>query len=89
MGGGKRFIGVLAVMGCLAIPLAPPASGATVAAMALGTAAVPRVDKILGPGNAFVSEAKRQLFGRCGIDLGETVEPPENRRPSGLHRGIE
>ncbi|MBQ0105169.1 MAG: histidinol dehydrogenase [Armatimonadetes bacterium] len=39
-----------------------------VAAMAFGTESVPRVDKIVGPGNAFVAEAKRQLFGVVGID---------------------
>ena len=40
-----------------------------VAAMAVGTTTVPRVDLIAGPGNAFVAEAKRQLFGEVGIDL--------------------
>src|SRR5262245_51786312 len=40
-----------------------------VAAMALGTSSVPAVDMLVGPGNAFVAEAKRQLFGRVGIDL--------------------
>src|ERR1700736_3562609 len=40
-----------------------------VAAMALGTAMLPAVDMIVGPGNAYVAEAKRQLFGRVGIDL--------------------
>ncbi len=40
-----------------------------VAAMALGTATIPRVNLIAGPGNAFVAEAKRQLFGEVGIDL--------------------
>jgi sulfopropanediol 3-dehydrogenase len=40
-----------------------------VAALAYGTESVPRVDKIVGPGNAYVAEAKRQLFGRVGIDL--------------------
>ncbi|HTW73202.1 MAG TPA: histidinol dehydrogenase [Acetobacteraceae bacterium] len=40
-----------------------------VAAMALGTASIPAVDMLVGPGNAFVAEAKRQLFGRVGIDL--------------------
>jgi sulfopropanediol 3-dehydrogenase len=40
-----------------------------VAAMALGTASIPGVDMLVGPGNAFVAEAKRQLFGRVGIDL--------------------
>ena len=39
-----------------------------IAAMAFGTATVPRVDKIVGPGNAFVNEAKRQVFGTVGID---------------------
>ena len=40
-----------------------------VAAMAYGTKTIPAVDKIYGPGNAFVNEAKRQLFGKVGIDL--------------------
>ncbi|KAI1057543.1 hypothetical protein LB505_010436 [Fusarium chuoi] len=40
-----------------------------VAAMAIGTETVPKVDFIAGPGNAFVAEAKRQLFGQIGIDL--------------------
>src|ERR1700674_1603240 len=40
-----------------------------VAAMALGTEHIVPVDMIVGPGNAFVAEAKRQLFGRVGIDL--------------------
>ena len=40
-----------------------------VAAMALGTETVEPVDMLVGPGNAYVAEAKRQLFGRVGIDL--------------------
>jgi sulfopropanediol 3-dehydrogenase len=40
-----------------------------VAAMALGTETIPAVDMLVGPGNAYVAEAKRQLFGRVGIDL--------------------
>lgn len=40
-----------------------------VAAMAVGTASMARVDLIAGPGNAYVAEAKRQLFGEVGIDL--------------------
>ncbi|MBD07932.1 MAG: histidinol dehydrogenase [Gammaproteobacteria bacterium] len=40
-----------------------------VAAMALGTETIDSVDMIVGPGNAYVAEAKRQLFGRVGIDL--------------------
>ena len=39
-----------------------------IAAMAYGTESVPRVNKIMGPGNAFVNEAKRQVFGPVGID---------------------
>src|ERR1700681_3852453 len=40
-----------------------------IAAMALGTETIAPVDMLVGPGNAFVAEAKRQLFGRVGIDL--------------------
>lgn len=40
-----------------------------VAALAYGTETVPRVDKIVGPGNAWVAEAKRQVFGRVAIDM--------------------
>jgi histidinol dehydrogenase len=41
---------------------------AAVAALALGTETVPRVDKVVGPGNRFVNEAKRQLWGAVGLD---------------------
>ena len=40
-----------------------------VAALAYGTATVPAVDKIVGPGNAYVAEAKRRVFGAVGIDM--------------------
>jgi len=40
-----------------------------IAALAYGTSSVPAVDKIVGPGNAWVAEAKRQLFGVVGIDM--------------------
>ncbi|MEO1247345.1 MAG: histidinol dehydrogenase [Pseudomonadota bacterium] len=40
-----------------------------IAAMAIGTESITPVDMIVGPGNAFVAEAKRQVFGRVGIDL--------------------
>ncbi|MCI5500136.1 MAG: histidinol dehydrogenase [Clostridiales bacterium] len=40
-----------------------------VAALADGTESVPRVDKIVGPGNQFVAEAKKQVFGKVGIDM--------------------
>lgn len=40
-----------------------------VAALAYGTESIPRVDKIVGPGNAYVAEAKKQVFGRVSIDM--------------------
>ena len=40
-----------------------------VAALAYGTESIPRVDKIVGPGNAYVAEAKRQVYGRVSIDM--------------------
>ena len=40
-----------------------------VAALAYGTDSIPKVDKIVGPGNAFVAEAKRRVFGQVGIDM--------------------
>lgn len=40
-----------------------------VAALAYGTESLPKVDKIVGPGNAFVAEAKRQVFGQVAIDM--------------------
>lgn len=42
--------------------------GQAIAAMAYGTESIPAVDKIVGPGNAYVNEAKRQVFGPVGID---------------------
>ncbi|MBQ9486143.1 MAG: histidinol dehydrogenase [Clostridia bacterium] len=40
-----------------------------IAALAYGTESVPKVDKIVGPGNAFVAEAKKQVFGKVNIDM--------------------
>ena len=40
-----------------------------VAALAYGTKSIPKVDKIVGPGNAFVAEAKKQVFGKVSIDM--------------------
>src|SRR5512136_2119121 len=63
-----RVAGVKRIAACT-----PPNQGkphaATIAAMALGTETIPPVDMLVGPGNAFVAEAKRQLFGQVGIDL--------------------
>ena len=40
-----------------------------IAALAYGTGSIPKVDKIVGPGNAFVAEAKKQVYGRVSIDM--------------------
>lgn len=40
-----------------------------IAAMAYGTKTIPKVDKIVGPGNIYVTQAKKEVFGDCGIDL--------------------
>ncbi len=53
-----------------------------VAALAYGTATVPQVDKITGPGNAYVASAKRRVFGQVGIDMiaGPSRDPGAGRR---------
>ena len=53
-----------------------------IGAMAIGTETIEPVHMLVGPGNAFVAEAKRQLFGRVGIDLfaGPTESPRVDRR---------
>ena len=62
--------GILAALAVAGIGRVFTVGGAqAIAAMAYGTATIPRVDKILGPGNAFVAEAKRQVFGDVGIDM--------------------
>ena len=67
---------VLALAGELGITEVYRAGGAqAIAAMAMGTKTIRAVDKIVGPGNAYVTEAKRQLFGRVGID--STAGPSE------------
>lgn len=61
---------ILAVANLLKVDEIYKMGGAqAVAAMALGTKTIPRVDKIIGPGNMFVTEAKRQLFGYVDIDM--------------------
>jgi histidinol dehydrogenase len=40
-----------------------------IASLAFGTKTIPKVDKIVGPGNAYITEAKRQVFGYCDIDM--------------------
>ena len=66
---GGAAAGVAAACALLGVRDLFPIGGAqAVAAMALGTGAVPRCDVIVGPGNAYVTEAKRQLVGEVGID---------------------
>ena len=60
-------------LGIRAIYQAGGAAG--IAALALGTASLPRVDKIVGPGNAYVTAAKARLIGEVGIDM--TAGPTE------------
>jgi histidinol dehydrogenase len=60
---------VLALAGELGVTEVYRTSGTPgVAALGLGTESIPAVHKIVGPGNAFIAEAKKQLFGRVGID---------------------
>lgn len=61
---------ILAVANLLKVNEIYKVGGAqAIAAMAFGTKTIPKVDKIVGPGNMFVTEAKRQLFGHVGIDM--------------------
>ncbi len=68
--GGERNALVLAAAGIAGAHRVFTIGGAqAVAALAYGTATVPRVDKITGPGNAYVASAKRRVFGQVGIDM--------------------
>ena len=68
--GGERNALVLAAAHVAGVHRVFTIGGAqAVAALAYGTASVPRVDKITGPGNAFVASAKRRVFGQVGIDM--------------------
>ena len=68
--GGERNDLVLAAAHLAGVDRAFTIGGAqAVAALAFGTQSIPAVDKIVGPGNAYVAEAKRQVFGRVGIDM--------------------
>lgn len=67
---GERNPLVLAAAAVAGVDRAFTIGGAqAVAALAYGTAAVPAVDKITGPGNAYVASAKRRVFGQVGIDM--------------------
>jgi len=68
--GGQRNDMVLAAAALCGVDRVFTIGGAqAVAALAYGTATVPAVDKIVGPGNAFVAAAKRRVFGLVGIDM--------------------
>jgi histidinol dehydrogenase len=61
---------ILVVANLLKVDGVFKAGGAqAIGAFAYGTKSIPRVDKIVGPGNAYVAEAKRQVFGHCDIDM--------------------
>ncbi len=67
---------ILVVANLLKVSAVYKVGGAqAVAAMAFGTKTIPKVDKIVGPGNAYVTEAKRQVFGYVDIDM--TAGPTE------------
>jgi histidinol dehydrogenase len=67
---GERNPLVLAAAAVAGVSRAFAIGGAqAVGALAYGTASVPKVDKITGPGNAYVAAAKRRVFGVCGIDM--------------------
>ena len=67
---GERNLLVLAAAAISGVDRVFTLGGAqAVAALAYGTATVPKVDKITGPGNAYVASAKRRVFGQVGIDM--------------------
>jgi histidinol dehydrogenase len=67
---GERNALVLAAAHVAGVTRAFTVGGAqAIGALAYGTATVPRVDKITGPGNAYVASAKRRVFGQVGIDM--------------------
>ncbi|MDE2369188.1 MAG: histidinol dehydrogenase [Burkholderiales bacterium] len=67
---GEKNLLVLAAAAAAGVHRVFTVGGAqAVAALAYGTATIPRVDKITGPGNAYVASAKRRVFGQVGIDM--------------------
>ena len=66
---GKANAAILAAAKIAGVDRIYKVGGAqAIAAMAFGTESIPRVDKIVGPGNAYVAEAKRQVYGKVAID---------------------
>ncbi len=86
---------ILVVANLLKVSAVYKAGGAqAIGALAFGTKTIPKVDKIVGPGNAYVTEAKRQVFGYVGIDM--TAGPTEiavianhNSNPEFVARDLE
>ena len=67
---GKVNCNILAAAKIAGVDKIYKAGGAqAIAALAYGTDTIPKVDKIVGPGNAYVAEAKKQVFGQVGIDM--------------------
>jgi histidinol dehydrogenase len=67
--GGKVAAGMLAALHLLGVTEVYRIGGVqAIGAMAYGTMTIPAVDKVFGPGNAYVCEAKRQVFGTVGVD---------------------
>ena len=67
---GKVNLAILAAAKIAGVDRIFKVGGAqAVAALAYGTESIPKVDKIVGPGNAFVAEAKKQVFGKVSIDM--------------------
>lgn len=67
---GKISVNIIAAADIAGVDRIFKCGGAqAVAALAYGTESIPQVDKIVGPGNAYVAEAKRQVFGIVGIDM--------------------
>jgi histidinol dehydrogenase len=66
---GKVAVGMLAALHLLGVTEVYRVGGVqAIGAMAFGTTTIPAVDKVFGPGNAYVCEAKRQVFGTVGVD---------------------
>lgn len=67
---GKVNLAILAAASVAGVDRIFKVGGAqAIAALAYGTESIPKVDKIVGPGNAFVAEAKKQVFGQVSIDM--------------------
>jgi histidinol dehydrogenase len=99
--GGEKNPLVLAAAYIAGVTRAFTIGGAqAVAALAYGTATVGKVDKITGPGNAYVASAKRRVFGQVGIDMiagpseilvladGRPVQPGRTRRTGAKHPAV-